>query len=465
MLPEADLRRLADRHFRVYDARAEALRGTVLARMYFIQVRPEEFDAKFEAFRAELKGLDPEALAFIRREGGEDILFVADRPPASPRRNVLHLVLFFATVATTMSAGALYWHGYHDADPDWSWSILWSPEHLGWGFLTFALPLLLILGLHETAHYVVARRHGLRATLPFFIPVPPVLMPIGTLGAFISLKDPLPDRKALFDVGASGPIAGFLVAVPIVLLGAWLTGVVAEPIPDHGTPEIAADWPFTLHESGPGEAVLRFTNVSAGIATLIVTTPPGLDHALDYQARAEVRLADGTTRRDDLSGKVDPGTTDRHTLLLPEGTTSAKVTFTWDDGLIQFGDPLLVTLLDGAFDNDGYLTHPTFFAGWVGLLVTGINLLPASQLDGGHVASAVLGDRMRWAAYAAVAGLVYLALRFQSWMLMAVFILLMGVHHPPPLNDRTGLDVKRRVLAGVVLVVFLLTFVPRPIIL
>jgi hypothetical protein len=253
--------------------------------------------------------------------------------------------------------------------------------------------------------------------------------------------------------------------VPIVLLGAWLTGVVAEPIPDHGTPEIAADWPFTLHESGPGEAVLRFTNVSAGIATLIVTTPPGLDHALDYQARAEVRLADGTTRRDDLSGKVDPGTTDRHTLLLPEGTTSAKVTFTWDDGLIQFGDPLLVTLLDGAFDNDGYLTHPTFFAGWVGLLVTGINLLPASQLDGGHVARAVLGDRMRWAAYAAVAGLVYLALRFQSWMLMAVFILLMGVHHPPPLNDRTGLDVKRRVLAGVVLVVFLLTFVPRPIIL
>jgi len=107
-------------------------------------------------------------------------------------------------------------------------------------------------------------------------------------------------------------------------------------------------------------------------------------------------------------------------------------------------------MLDKAFHNDGYLTHPTFFAGWVGLLVTGINLLPASQLDGGHVARAVLGERMKWAAYAAVAGLVYLALRFQSWMLMAIFILLMGVQHPPPLNDRTGLDLKRKVLAAVV---------------
>jgi hypothetical protein len=183
-----------------------------------------------------------------------------------------------------------------------------------------------------------------------------------------------------------------------------------------------------------------------------------------YTAKADLLQADGTHRIEELDGKLAPGGKDRRTLAMPEGTQEATVTFTWEDGLIRFGDPLFVVALDQVFHNDDYLTHPTFFAGWVGLLVTGINLLPASQLDGGHVARAVLGDKMKWAAYAAVAGLVYLALRFQSWMLMAVFILLMGVQHPPPLNDRTGLDLKRKVLAGVVLVIFALTFIPRPIV-
>jgi membrane-associated protease RseP (regulator of RpoE activity) len=465
MLPAADLRRLVERHFRVYDASEEGHRGQVAARLYCIVVKPGEFDARFEAFRADLKAADPEALAFVRREGGEDILFVADRPPASPRRLRIHLVLFLLTLLTTVTAGAIYWHGYADVDKDWSWAVFVSPTHLWWGFLTFALPLLLILGIHETAHFVAARRHGLRATLPFFLPVPPMLMPIGTLGAFISMKDPLPDRRALFDVGASGPLAGFAVAVPVIILGAWLTGVVGAPLPDLGRPEIEVDAAAaTLDESESGRTVVRIpVTGNATSLSFSVRAPPDADGSWQYEATAELQ-GDGRDRTESVGGELEPGGQERRTLALPEGTSSATLTFTWEDGLLHFGDPLLVVALDLAFDNDGYLTHPTFFAGWVGLLVTGINLLPASQLDGGHVARAVLGDRMRWAAYAAVAGLVYLALRFQSWILMAVFILLMGVQHPPPLNDRTGLDAKRKVLAGVVLAVFLLTFVPRPII-
>jgi membrane-associated protease RseP (regulator of RpoE activity) len=466
MLPAADLRRLVERHFRVYDSSEEAHRGQVAARLYCIVVKPDEFDARFAAFRDELKAADPEALAFVRREGGEDILFVADRPPASPRRLRIHVVLFLLTLLTTVTAGAIYWHGYADPDKAWSWSVLWSPVHLGWGFLTFALPLLLILGIHETAHFVAARRHGLRATLPFFLPVPPMLMPIGTLGAFISMKDPLPDRRALFDVGASGPLAGFLVAVPVILLGAWLTGAVGQPLPDLGRPEIAMDVPAAaFDQSESGKTIVHLTGLGGNATTLSfeVTAPPDATDAWPYMAQADLET-DGRPRTEKVKGTLDPGASERRTLTLPAGTQEATLTFTWEDGLLRFGDPLLVVALDHVFHNDAYLTHPTFFAGWVGLLVTGINLLPASQLDGGHVARAVLGDRMRWAAYAAVGGLVYLALRFQSWILMAVFILLMGVQHPPPLNDRTGLDAKRKVLAAVVLVVFALTFVPRPIV-
>jgi membrane-associated protease RseP (regulator of RpoE activity) len=464
MLPAADLRRLVDRHFKVYDAQEESLRGVVAARMYFVQVRPEEFDGRFAAFREELRAADPELLAFIRREGGEDILFVADRPAASPRRLKVHLALFIATLLTTITAGALWWDGYANAGDGASWSVLWDPVALGWGFLTFALPLMLILGIHETAHYVAARRHGLRATLPFFLPVPPVLMPFGTLGAFISMKDPLPDRKALFDVGASGPIAGFVIAVPVLLLGAWLTGVYAEPLPDLGRPGIDVEGLHTREDPGTGKTVVQLQDVRAGTRTFTVTAPGDAADDWSYKARLHVAMADGSERTDSVSGKLDAGESERRFVTLPDGASGATLTYTWDDGLLRFGDPALVLLVDQVFTgNDRYLTHPTFFAGWVGMLVTGINLLPASQLDGGHVARAVFGDRMKWVAYAAVGGLVYLALRFESWMLMAVFILLMGVQHPPPLNDRTQLDTKRKVVAGAVLLIFALTFVARPI--
>ncbi len=461
------MRRLVARHFRVYDAREERVRGEVAARLFYLMFAPGEFDARFEALRRDLRTVDPESIAFVRRDGGEDVLYVARRPPATPRRARLHLVLLVLTLATTVTTGALHWHGYQDAEKSWDWSIFWSPTHLFWGFVAFALPLLLILGIHETAHYLAARRHGLRATLPFFLPFPPILSPpIGTLGAFISMKDPLPDRKALFDVGASGPIAGFLVALPVILLGAWLTVTVAHPIPDLDRPLLEADRAFMLDEGTPGKAVLLVQDASAGITSFAVTAPLDFEGKgkWSYEASARITLANGTERRDSFTSSLAGGESERRTIAIPDDAEKVRLVVTWEDSLVSFGDPLLVKALHQVpmFKGDEFLAHPTFFAGWVGLLVTAINLLPIGQLDGGHVARAVFGDKMRYVAYAALGVMVYSALRFEGWMLLLFFVLLLGIQHPPPLNDRTGLGTRRKVMAAVVLIVFALCFVPRP---
>lgn len=460
-LDQAALRRIVERHFRVYDAREEKVRGAVAAQLFYLMFPPQEFDARFAAARAEIQAADPEMLVFVRRESGEDILFVANRPPAAQHRTGLHVGLLLATLATTVVSGAITWHGYSTGASDLDWSVLWNLHDLAWGALTFALPLMLILGLHELAHFMVARRHGLRASLPFFIPAPPVLVPFGTLGAFISMRDPMPDRKALFDVGAAGPLVGFLVTLPVILLGAFLTGAGAQPLPDIGHPTIAADAPLALtSESGH---IRLAGNATAGFVTFNVTAPRDATDPWTYTTTAIVHLADGSTSTDTSSHDLKPGASERRSLALPAGTVSVEVDVKWDDGLLRLGDPLLVQLLDKAFHNEGYLTHPTFLAGWVGLLVTGINLLPAGQLDGGHVARAVLGERMKYVAWASVAMLMLLAFLFNSWMLMAFFLLMTGIQHAPPLNDRTQLDRKRLALAIVVLVVFVLTFVPVPI--
>ena len=101
-----------------------------------------------------------------------------------------------------------------------------------YGFVFFSLPLMFILGIHETAHYIVARRYKVNASLPFFIPFPYL---IGTFGAFVSLRDPVPTRKAMAEIGAAGPIAGFLAAVPLLFLAQYLEGIF-KPIGKHAYP-------------------------------------------------------------------------------------------------------------------------------------------------------------------------------------------------------------------------------------
>ncbi len=451
-------RSVVEQHFRIYETREERMPGGT-ARMYFLMFPEAELESRFDGARKALLATDPDLIVFLRREGGEDVMVVAPRAPVLDKSTRLNWVLLAATLVTTIMSGAIYWQGYRHSQEAWRWSVLWSGEHLLWGFLTLALPLMLILGIHEMAHYMAARKHGLRASLPFFIPFPPFFMPIGTLGAFIRLKDPLPDRKALFDVGASGPLAGLVIAVPILLLGIFLTDAEAIAIPDSDRPILDLDAEYLLDDSQTGQTSLVIQNATAGTYVLRVQAPPG--DAWTYSVTATVSADDDVEQT--FAGKLDGGNQTLRTITLPANTTAAEISVEWDDGLVRFGDPLLVKGLQKiGIGNGDYLTHPVYFAGWIGLFVTGLNLVPASQLDGGHVARAILGDNMRFAAYGAVGVLFYLAFQFQTWLLLAILILFMGVAHPPPLNDRVKLDMKRRIAAVVVVVVLVVTFIPIP---
>jgi membrane-associated protease RseP (regulator of RpoE activity) len=277
-----------------------------------------------------------------------------------PRRLLLHIGLFLATVLTTMAAGAFQAGVNLLADP---WLIYRG--------IPFAASMLAILGTHEMSHFLTSRRHGLDVTLPFFLPGPPFPPPLpGTFGALIRIRSPILDKLTLVDVGCSGPLAGILVAVPVLVIGLLLSPVKA----------------------------------------------------------------------------------------MPAGA---------DQGLI-LGEPLLFKLicwltLGPLGPHDQVIMNPVAFAGWLGLLITALNLLPVGQLDGGHVIYALFP---RWHRRISITFIVLLVifgiLTWQGWLLWAVILTVMGVRHPPPYCDWIPLDRRRKILGVITIVVFVLTFTPMP---
>jgi hypothetical protein len=168
----------------------------------YLQQEPEQAFAELSR-RFEPLDYTP-TLSRDEENGGQDVL-VAVRGVARPKpsRAWINLVLFGATVFTTLLAGSFYEGG---------------------GLLSvvpFAFTLLLILGTHEFGHYFVARYHRAAVTLPYFIPFPslPGMLSLGTMGAVIQLRSPIRDRKQLFDIGVAGPLAGLVVAIPLLILG------------------------------------------------------------------------------------------------------------------------------------------------------------------------------------------------------------------------------------------------------
>jgi membrane-associated protease RseP (regulator of RpoE activity) len=239
--------------------------------------------------------------------------------------------------------------------------------------LKFAAALLSILLAHESGHYVACRLYGVDATLPFFIPVPPPFL-AGTLGAFIRIKSPIPSRRALFDIGVAGPLAGFLMLAPVAVVG-LLTATPAPPLPP--------------------------------------------------------------------------------------------------DGAIFFNDPPLLRLLAkllGVHNLEGIAPNPFYFAAWIGLLVTSLNLLPVGQLDGGHATYAVFGrrfhkhaGRVAFAAMLALAPLGWLWHGVPSGFLYAVLLFVMlRVRHPEALDETDPLGTARTLVALATLAVFALSFTPFP---
>jgi membrane-associated protease RseP (regulator of RpoE activity) len=219
-------------------------------------------------------------------------------------------------------------------------------------------------------HYLMSRYHGVRASLPFFLPAPPYPFIIGTFGAFIRMESPPRDRRSLFDVGAAGPLAGLALAIPAVIIGLGLSTV---------SPEETRGGGITLGSS----LLLSFLS--------------------------EITLG-----------------------LQP--------------------------------DDVNIVLHPIGFAGWVGLLVTMMNLLPVGQLDGGHVVYALFGARQIWISRLAL--VTILALGFfrlwDGWLIWGILLLFMGARHPPPMDPYTPLDLKRQLMAWLTLAILVLTFIPTP---
>ena len=296
-------------------------------------------------------------VAFFRRAGNGEVLVLAvpGELPSEGGGVRLPAILFLATMASVIFVGAL-----NSAEPDGRLDVASG--------LVYAGSLLAILVAHEMGHYLTARRMGMPASLPYFIPMP--LPPLGTFGAAMVMKAPPRNRRGLLALGAAGPVAGLVVAVPVLMLGLLQSQVSRIPI----------DQP-TIQE---GNSLLYL-----GVKYL-------------------------------LFGRI-----------LPSG------------GIDVFLGPMA-------------------WAGWVGLLVTGLNLVPAGQLDGGHVLYAFLGARARTVVWFIVAVLVLLATRWEGWLLWVGVILVFGRVHAVPLDDVTPLSGRERLFALFMLVVALLVFIPVP---
>jgi membrane-associated protease RseP (regulator of RpoE activity) len=235
------------------------------------------------------------------------------------------------------------------------------------GGLAYSISIMAILLSHEMGHYFMSRRYGIPSSLPYFIPFP--LSPFGTFGAVIKMKGFIANKKALFDIGIAGPLAGFIVAIPFIALGIKLSTIQA----------ITRDTPF-----------------------------------------------------------------------------------------LQLGDPLLFKILQKLIIGEippGYdlVLHPFGFAGWVGLFVTALNLLPVGQLDGGHILYAVFGKKSKWIFIAVIISLAILAIIYNpGWLTLVVLLIIFGMGHPEPMDVETELGGTRRILAFVTLLVFILSFTPAP---
>ena len=238
--------------------------------------------------------------------------------------------------------------------------------------LPYSLGLIAILGLHEFSHYFTAVKYKIKTTLPYFIPIPFFL---GTFGAFIQMRSPVPTRKALFDVAVAGPLGGIIIAIPLLFWGLSLSEIV----------------PLTNQSS-----LLNFQSLNPQFSFLLSIV---------------AKLALGS---DLIAGKA-------------------------------------------------IHLHPLAVAGYVGIIVTALNLMPVGQLDGGHIVHAMYGQKT-----AIIIGqltrlfMFILALVQPDFLLWAIILLLMPVSDQPALNDVTELDNKRDLLGLFSLALLLSILLPLP---
>jgi len=287
-----------------------------------------------------------------------------------------HIVLFVSTLITTFLAGYLQGGDIYSG-------------------LSFSLSLILILGSHEMGHYYYGRKYGILITPPYFIPVPPPFI-AGTMGAFIRIKSQITSKKALFDIGVAGPIAGVIAAIPVLIIGIKMSQIV--PVDDIGEGEV-----------------------------------------------------------------------------------------------IHLGDPLIfsffVNMIHGNLA-EGYelFLHPVAFAGWIGLFVTALNLIPSGQLDGGHLVYSLFNKNIHSIiSKISIVVIIILGmgtepivnlfssynlnlnipeyLLFQGWLgwvIWAFLLVIMGTKHPPTIYEESDIGTRRKIIFIITLLIFIGSFMPVP---
>ncbi|BDZ72199.1 metalloprotease [Methanobacterium petrolearium] len=300
-----------------------------------------------QSFQALIRELGEHGFVpYINQDGNHYKINIGKKQEKGKSKIHFNVILLLVTICTTVFAGYFY-----------------IASGNIWEALEFAVALLVILGAHELAHYFAARKHGVHATLPYFIPAPTFL---GTFGALINIKSPIPNRNALFDLGYSGPLAGFLVAIPVLFIGLYYS------------------------------TVLTTQNVD-----------------------------------------------------------------------VMFPDPLIIKIISQivipnyTFDKD-IVAHPIVFAGWAGMLVTMLNLMPVAFLDGGHISRSLFGQNIH--KFISVLGIMITTIL--GWYLMAalmVFIFFMGKSHPGALDNVVLLNRNRKIIAVLMLVILILCLSPAPV--
>lgn len=334
-------------------------------------------------------GLTP----LFRKDGDKHVVFLVPSLPEPKKRfPLVNIVLFLLTVFSVMLAGASP-EGTPPADQGAQALWLLKSIFTGW---PFALSLLGILLAHEFGHYLMSRYHKTAATLPFFIPLPFSIL--GTMGAFIQMQAVPKNKRILFDIGVAGPLAGMVVAAPVLLFG------------------------LTLSQLGP-----------------IVQDPNGFieGNSLLYLFSKYIVFGQLLPSPASLSG-------------LP---------------LLQYWLQYFFTGHPVPFGGTDVFIHPVAFAGWAGLLVTALNLIPVGTLDGGHITYALFGEKIR-KAYPFILGLLAaLGLVWSTWWLWALLLLWLGRVHAEPLDQITELDPPRRAVGWFAILLFVLVFSPVPMVL
>lgn len=332
----------------------------------------------------------------FRKDGDQHVVLllpgIVQPKPGNP---LINLLLILLTLGSMIFAGAISaYNGPVPQDALSFWRAIFRSLPSG---IPFAASLLAILATHEFGHYLAGRFHKTHVTLPYFIPFP--FSPFGTMGAFIQLKEPPKNKRILLDIGIAGPLAGLVVAIPILLLGLSLSEV--QPI------QVAPGQSFQLE----GNSLLYL------LAKFVVFG----------------RLLPEPANYGDL----------------PAAVYWLRYFFT--------SSPLPI----GGYD---VFIHPVAWAGWAGLLVTALNLIPAGQLDGGHIMYTLLGARARKLWPFILVGLMLLGFFWNGWWIWAVLILFLGRIFAEPLDQITPLDPPRRRLAVFGIIVFFLVFIPVPLI-